>query len=297
MTFVNPRAAYYRLLFTFPDLENNPKPMKRSTFFALSLLGALLVLSLAACDSSAPGGSETEAPTPIASSAFAFDNTFPEQNSFSENEYENFTHAVARVGVVSAVIGVHLVVPAKATGLALQAEPFVEDGIWIWENTATVDGVEVTARLEGTPDGTTTEWRMLVSAEDFHGHDFDDFVLYEATTTLAGGEGSWSLFYRIEGTRTRVLDADFSIISETEAEITFEAPETHPNPDARGATVLYASDGTDRLFDWHEPTEGRTHLVGWDAETHTGYIEAWNFNEGVRACWDATLQNTECVTV
>jgi hypothetical protein len=71
-------------------------------------------------------------------------------------------------------------------------------------------------------------------------------------------------------------------------------PETNPNPDARGSSVLYGRNGNARLFDWHQEPEDFDHLVEWNAATHVGSITASNYNGGVRACWDENLQNTEC---
>jgi hypothetical protein len=189
---------------------------------------------------------------------------------------------------------VHLIVPSAVTNAAGQADPYVENGTWIWENTVPVNGTPVTLRLEATPDGTEIDWRMFVSADGLNGADYETFELYNATTALDGKSGTWSLYYDIEGTRTRVLDADFVVTSTNVRELTFTVPETNPNPDARGSTVRYAGDGTDRFFDWHQEPEDYDHLIDWSATMSAGSITADNYNGGQRACWDEFLQDVAC---
>src|SRR5690606_34765925 len=207
---------------------------------------------------------------------------------------QNWFNAAGRVTIVSLAVGVHLIVPHAATEAAAQAQPFVEDGTWIWENTVAHEGREVTFRLEGTPEGTEIDWRMLISADDLGGADYDAFELYNGTTSLDGKSGTWRLYYDIEGERTEVLDADFDVTSETVRELTYSVPHTNPNPDAHGSSVRYAADGADRLFDWHQEMEDLDHLIAWDAVTKAGSIIATDYNGGARACWDEHLEDVPC---
>lgn len=262
-------------------------------FPALALVAALAVAAVG-CDSSNPDDDD-DPPSLIASGAFNLDAGFPDPPTSAQGgTYANYFQGSARVALVSLAIGTHLVVPKAATAAAAAAQPFVEGGTWIWSNTVPINGSNVTFRLEGTPDGTTVDWRMRITAADIAGQAYDEFVLYEAETALNGRSGSWQLYYRIDGERTRVLDADFTATGSTAGELTFSVPESNPNPDARGASVTYEADGDARLFDWREATAGQTHLVMWSESTHAGSVTAWNYNGGARACWDATLQDTAC---
>jgi hypothetical protein len=254
-----------------------------------ALIAALVLV--AGCDSDGTGG---EAPAVVAPGAFEFDATFP-QTAHSGGDMENWANGASRVGVVTLAVGVHLVMPALATHAATQADPVVVDGTWIWENTIPIEGTPVTFRLEGTPEGQETDWRMLISSDEaIDGAAYDGFELYNATTTLDGRAGHWRLYYLIEDVRTHVLSADFDVDSDDVREITFTVPETNPNPDARGSTVLYDHNGDARQFDWHQEPEDFDHLVEWSESTHAGSITATNYNGGVRACWDTALQNVEC---
>lgn len=262
------------------------------------LLAFALLLPLAACDS-AGSPDDTADPAPPPASTFRLDGSFPQALAPSGPDAlvgQHFVQGAARVGIVSTVIGAWLALPAAVTDAATDADPVVVDGTWIWENTTPINGTTFTFRLEGTPAGTSVDWRMLISADrPVGGHTYDDFVLYTATTSLDGREGTWRLFiYDDAGVRTHVLSADFDVTSATVAEITYSIPASHPDPSIVGSSVRYAADGAERLFDWHQEPEDFDHLVEWNATTHVGSITATNYNAGARACWDARLDDAPC---
>ena len=268
--------------------------MSTLRFTHLALVAALFSVALSACDSGEPGPSENTAPEVISPNAFTFDNSFPEQSGANKAAGANFVNAALRVGIVTAAVGINLIVPSAATRAATQGSPIVVDGTWIWENTVPINGESVTFRLEGDPHGTQIDWRMVISAANLSGETYDEFTLYTATTALNGQSGEWHLFYRFDGVSTEVLNAEYDEDSDTVREITFFVPETNPDEAARGGSVRYAADGSTRLFDWSEPADGQTHLVEWDATTGAGFIEAWNYNNGIRSCWDGSLNDTAC---
>src|SRR5690606_16347802 len=165
----------------------------------LPVLALLAPLALTGCDDADPGDpNDGAAPPVIAPAAFAFDQSFDVDPNGRSAFGQNWFNAAGRVTIVSLAIGVHLIVPHAATEAATQVQPYVEDGTWIWENTVTHEGRTVTFRLEGTPEGTEIDWRMLISADDLGGADYDAFELYNGTTSLDGKSGTWRLYYDIE---------------------------------------------------------------------------------------------------
>lgn len=267
---------------------------------------ALLALTLAACDSAGPDDVEEDLPEDppevVPPDAFDMDvdlfsgeDPAAQQAMAAKNsEHAHFTNAALRVWPVSVAVGAFLIVPTAVTGAALDADPAVNDGTWIWE--ATVDTTEaMTFRLEGTPDGQHVDWRMYVTVpEPPQGDPLDDFELYTAETTLDGTSGAWTLFYPFDGEQTEVLNADFTVTDDDAKEITFHVPDTFD--EYAGHTVYYAVDGPARTFEWTqgEGDAASTVLVTWDAETHAGSITAPNYNDGEPACWDAELVNVAC---
>jgi hypothetical protein len=176
---------------------------------------------------------------------------------------------------------------------ALDAEPFVEGGTWFWSNTIRVNQDDVTFELAGTPEGTSVDWSMRITTTDPETDEvYDDFELYTAETAFDGESGAWELFYRIDGERTRVLEADFDAEDERDKTLRFAVPVGVG--DAGGDAVVYGASGDARSFDWAQASEGTAHLIAWDAETGAGSITATNYNGGERACWDEDLEDADC---
>lgn len=242
-----------------------------------------LVALLVGCDSNGPSGT----PDVIAPAAFAVDlDAFPEANA-RVAAGPHFINAAARVGIVSTVVGLHLVVPEAATRAATQVDPVAgEDGeTFVWENTVDVLGDDIEIRLLAGASDSRVDWTLTAentSSDDGSG----SFTYYTASTSFDGKEGTWRLFSpSVEGA---VLTAAFEV--DDTPEITFAVPEGRPEA---GASVRYESDGTMRTFDFVGANGGRT-LVEWDAETRAGFIEADGYNGGARACWSAGLDNVAC---
>lgn len=261
----------------------------------------LLSLTLAACDSADPDLNADAAPPVITPEAFDLSGAlFPEargRSAASAQVGENFVNAALRVGGVTTIVGAHLVIPKAVTAAALAVDPVVEDGTWIWANTIRISQSDVTFRLAGTPagppDATAVDWSMRITTSDpVDGEVYDDFELYTAETALDGTSGTWQLYYRLDGERTRVLDADFDAESEDAKSLIFSVPEGVG--EAGGDSVAYEAASDARLFDWDQASEGNTHLIEWDAATGAGSITATNYNGSERACWNAEFDDVPC---
>ena len=275
--------------------------MNRSRLLSASLFAlSLLALPLTGCDSG--GMNAPDDPPPVLTpEAFElntdlFSNQNPSSSSATKTgEYAHFANAALRVGPVSLLVKANLIIPSAVTAAALQADPVVEDSTWIWEANADTLNQDISFRLEGTPDGPTVAWSMTVTAPNpEQGEALNSFELYTAETALDGSSGSWSLFYRIDGERTRVLDADFTVTSDTEKEITFSVPETAENN--AGDSVRYAVDESQRTFEWTRVEDmGNTVVtVVWDAAAKAGFLVAPDYNGGEPACWNDAFQNVAC---
>jgi len=277
--------------------------MNRSRLLLAPLFGlAVLALTLTGCDSGGMGATD-DPPSVPPPDAFELNTdlfstpTPGSPTAAKAGEYAHFANAALRVWPVSLLVKANLILPSAVTAAALQADPVVEDGTWTWDATADTLNQNVSFRLEGTPDGSTVAWSMQVTAPNpEQGEALEDFELYTAETALDGASGSWSLFYRIDGERTRVLDADFTVTSDTQKAITFSVPDTAE--ENAGDSVRYAVDGTQRTFEWTRVADtGNTVVtVMWDAETKAGSIVAPAYNNGEPACWDDAFQNVDCTT-
>jgi hypothetical protein len=257
--------------------------MSRSlTFFTVAgLLGFAGVALLTGCDAA---NGEADAPAPPAVAAFQLDaDAFPDDGARVASG-ANFVHAAARVGIVSTVVGLHLVLPAAATEAATADAPTVAAGVWTWEATAVVAGTPVDLALEGTPEGSSIDWRLVVT-----GPEGDPFTYYTATTGLDGETGTWRLFAPdVDGP---VLTASFDVEDLGARELTFRVPDGR---DRGGSSVRYATSGDERTFDWTDEPTGNRALIVWDEERRAGSITADGYNGGDRACWDENLDDVAC---
>lgn len=258
--------------------------------YPITLCIALLSLAVAGCDSTSAG--EDAPPTPPPTEAFSLQTDLFQTDANKTTTRTNFSAAALRVWPVSVIISANLIVPVAVTAAALQDEPEVVDGTWVWSTTTNVDGQLVEFTLAGRPDGEQVDWSMrITTSEPVLGQVYDDFELYTAQTNFDGQEGAWQLFYRIDGERRNVLNADFEVLADDTKELTYSIPEAQPNG---GDSVLYATQGDDRRFLWQQVTESLDHDVEWDAVTRVGSISATNYNDGQRSCWDANLDDVAC---
>lgn len=264
----------------------------RLAFGALAFCG-VLVFAVAGCDSA--GTFEDDPPPPLPPEAFTLETDIFEDAPAGKAsaEYEHFVNAALRVWPVSLVLKTSLLIPYTLTAAALQAEPQLTGGAWVWSSQiATGDGPAVFS-LSARPEGDRLEWQMRVSYTDgATGVRHEDFVLYTAETRPNDDSGSWDLFYPVDGTRTHALEADFEVHGEDDKEITFRVPLTAR--EHAGSLVRYAEEDGEHRFFWREADADREHLVTWNPVTKTGSITATNYNGGARACWDASLRNADC---
>ncbi len=257
-----------------------------------ALCTMLFVLLLAGCDSVSDDDGAT-APPVLPADAFSLKtDLFNQTNASKSMAGTHFAAAALRVWPVSVIISANLIVPVAVTAAALQANPERDGTTWTWTTTTVANGREITSQLAGTLQGSSVRWSMRVSYFDGE-QTLDEFELYTAVTDASSQTGSWKLYYPINGQSRNVLNADFAVPSETEATITYSIPASAENN--AGDSVRYEADDNARTFDWTQVGEALNHLIIWDADTRVGSIDATNYNQGQKACWDEDLENSACL--
>ena len=243
---------------------------------------ALVVFAVAGCDSA---DADDRPPTPISAAAFeAGADAFPDAARTSADR-ENYTQAAVRVGVVSTLVGLNLVLPQIATEAVTGDTPEVVDGLWVWETIEDVLGTPVALRLTADADGSEVDWRL--TSQNLGDSRNEAFTYYTATTSTDGRTGSWRLF--LPDQDGVVLTADFDV--RDDREVTFAVP---AGRDAGGTSVRYRTEGPAQTFDLARQPEGQRSLVRWDLLTGAGSITADAYNGGARACWDRQLRDVDC---
>ncbi len=237
-----------------------------------------LLLVFAACDSA----SDSARPDPIAPAAFSLA-AFPSAEGAQRSAAGlNFLTAATRVGVVTTVVGLNLVLPHAATAAATRATPTVTDGTWTWASTVDVGETPVDVRLDGTPAGSAIAWRLTTNRTGDA-----PFTFTTASTSLDGQTGAWQLFNPdVSGP---VLTADFDVRGDDT--VTFRIP---AGRDHAGSSVRYETEGRTQRFDWTAQPENVRTEVEWNLDTGAGWVEASDVAGGARACWDAQRRDTAC---
>ena len=265
--------------------------MKRHlSISSLLLLSAAIMF--AGCDSQS--SDENDPPQLMPAEAFSLQTDIFAPSNGKTQAKINFASAALRVWPVSVLLQAHLLIPAVVTAAALEAEPELVDGTWIWATTAEVNARLLTFSLTGDPVDDGVDWSLSISTDGPDGgQDFDEFTLLTGYTSPGGLTGSWQLYYPINGQRRNVLNAEYELRSDDDRELTFSIPETAD--DHAGDWVRYAVDGSMHSFEWHQSTLSIDHLVVWNADTKEGGILASNHNGGAPACWDAQLEDAPCL--
>ena len=251
----------------------------------------LFVILLAGCDSASID--DADPPAVIAPAAFEVD--MFEQPASKSNPGQHLTAALLRYVPVSLTLGVqYLLIPKIVTEGATMAEPVSVDGAWVWTMEKETAQGPFAVELTGRPDDGSIDWTMVISANNPYTGNIEDFVLYRGRTSDDGKEGSWELYYPIDGESANVLDAEFLIESPVEKQITFTVPPSAPQ--YAGYEVRYARDDNDRIFYWYQLDTGAEHTLTWNPVTGLGSIQSTNYKDGERYCWDAGGSDVECDT-
>lgn len=263
--------------------------MKRYSLRVLCLVFAVCVF--AGCDNTST--EDTTPPELISEEAFSIEmSLFSAASKMASSGKAHFTAATLRVLPVSLILGAHLVIPSAVTGSALQAEPELIDGAWVWASSTETEDKTVTFTLTARPSVAEVNWSMQVGLIDPASQQtLEAFELYTAQTDLAGKKGAWQLYYRIEGDDRMVLTAEFEVVSETDKIIAFSVPETAERHG--GDTVNYEQTDDTFTFIWTQVAESLEHEVIWTVD-QAGSITATNYNDGETGCWDANHEDVEC---
>jgi hypothetical protein len=244
-------------------------------------------------------GSSTSPDTPPSlplDDALAFDlETFPAAPGASSPEASpalvttvgtNYLAAALGVtGINVAVVSVTAVPRATWAALASQ-QPTLENGKWHWRSSTQILGVTYSGDLSAF-----TEQGDLVAEVRISSPAVSDFLWYDLHAPIGGDSGQWQIYDAdLPNTPTVVGTIDWTHPATSRWTLTFTAVGgTNPGDD-----LEYVIDGSARSVSWYDASAQTTYGIGWDAVTHTGYIQAAGYNNGVKSCWDATLQNVAC---
>jgi hypothetical protein len=204
----------------------------------------------------------------------------------------NFLAAAFSVTVANAVTTLVMAVPVATFAIAASQDPVFEDGAFHWRYSTAVNGQSFEADLSGAGSGTNSLWEMRISASATN-PPLNDFLYYSGSAALSGESGTWHVFDAAQPTANReLLRIDWTHANATQWRVVFN--NVTPGAPENGDRLTYDVTGDARSVSFLDISAATTTTVEWNAATHTGSILAPGFNNGVKACWNAQLQDVSC---
>ncbi len=269
--------------------------MKDTLHIKIGLYLILGALVWAGCDTVEPATDEPVAPEVLPEEAFSMNLNFFDQDQPAGKSGAAPSHylaAVLRVSVATVITGSILYHPAVLTAAVQQVDPVFSDGAYVWAADTLIDGRVHGVVLEARVNGEEVLWEMEVSGiDDETGTYLEDFLLYEAQTGILTEEGTFQIYFPIEGISQQVMDGSYSVTADDIHTLIFTIP--RGVEDVGGSSAVYEHNGNRITIDLTGP-EGSRHLVEWDTETNEGSLTADDYNNGEQACWNASKVNVAC---
>ena len=269
--------------------------MKDTANIKIGMLILLCFFTFVGCDAADPMAETEPAPDVFPTEAFGLDvNMFGQQEGASKSSHNpsHYIAAVARVGVATTITGTLLYYPSALTAAVQQVEPVLTEEGYVWAADSLINGrihgVELVARL----DGGSVNWTMRVSGiNDDTGAYLERFVLYEARTGISSHEGTFDVYYPVNGQSVHTVDGSYLVERSTSYNLTISIPEEVEV--LGGAVAVYERADVWDTLNLTGP-EGGEHLMEWNNETGEGSLTAHDYNNGAKSCWNAAKQNADC---
>lgn len=253
---------------------------------------------------------DSQAPSLLPASIFGYGVYSFFEPAQEHSEEPHWRAASGRILVVHNAATSRLASSIAFTDLMDDRNPRFENGTWVWER---YTGFMQSSRLilEAEIGHQKIDWKMLVSSRIGTTTEYSEpMQVYAATSTLGSGltpwenensSVSWELYDDVgDGARTVILTGEYSAeeinsaSDESLEKVTIAVLENNPVEIARGSTIELSWYDNIREVYLEERESTRKHRVSWDIVTKAGWIEAWNYSFGNRACWDQGLNNVEC---
>ncbi|MFZ5514990.1 MAG: hypothetical protein ACOY90_00020 [Candidatus Zhuqueibacterota bacterium] len=255
---------------------------------------SIFLISISGCDKNPAEPEKKTPPTlpPVESMQLElsfFDNTPGNSLAKSAMSKNNFTAAAFRVWFINAGIVLASIVPTAIfiSAVGLDKEPELErDGKFHWTysvqhglNTFGVD-------LAGWVDIPNSEvvWEVYVTSNT-HVPQLDHFLWYTGRATIGNEEGWWLFYDDLNPTSNlEVLKIEWAIQDSVHKHLIFSNIK-QASPDY-GDTLKYEENGVDNSLTFFDASANKTNTIYWNSSDFSGYIEWFDYNNGVKSYWD-----------
>jgi len=205
----------------------------------------------------------------------------------------NFTAAAVRVALINTTVILGSAVPASVLAIALSQHPQLkDDGKWHWIFNASQGINNFTVDFVGWIDTPAAEavWEVYISSNT-HTPELSDFLWFQGRSKIGSKEGWW-LFHddKSPDSLIDVIRVDWQIADETESKLIFT--NVKASDSKFGDYLKYGIELSDRYLIYFDASENQTNTIYWNADTREGYIEWFNYNNGIKSYWDENLNDT-----
>lgn len=262
----------------------------------VAFLAVFLVLGVTACGDDNSTGNDQESCNTSLPTAFApvtVDVSYfnaqsePEEGDPEFSTYFQVQQVAMQANATFGSSAVFTLAPslltyARITGVS----PEFEDGSCVWTISpppSSVDGLDLTVTVYGTPNDSSTDWEIVYDGELTDGEEVDNYQILTGSTSNDGQNGEWN-YYIPEAPGSAALTYTWDI----ESDDTYDLSVTANQDEFPVASVSYSKGGVENTLTIE--TEDDTTMTYWDEDLDSGWIEA---PDQERQCY-TDFRNTQC---
>jgi len=223
-----------------------------------------------------------------------FSNPLSQSLEKSNLSKHNFFAAGARVLIINTVVLVASVVPTAIFLAALSQTPELQaDGKFHWIYTVQQGGNVYSADLAASYDMPNSEvyWEMYVTCPTYD-PPLNNFLWYEGRAKIGNKEGWW-LFHHDQypDSLVDVLRIDWQVPDSTHQNLKISNVYTTHND--YGDHLEYQIENETGYLYFYDESESQTNTIHWNSGG-SGYIEWFDYQNGVKSCWDENQDDIDC---
>ncbi|HET6527452.1 MAG TPA: hypothetical protein VFG39_01745 [Balneolaceae bacterium] len=223
----------------------------------------------------------------------AFESSSP-QKVKSQAATDNFNRAVVTASIMKLVVDVNLAIPrALLTAAANSDAKLVEGGKWEWSYSKNANGNTYGVRLVAERENEeTVDWEFYVTNSEAG---LKNRLFFRGSTVSAATQGTWS-YYSLQSNEAEVhvSEITWAVNGDNDKELKLEVVSNRY--ERQGDYIEYSFDGTVKTAVYFNAGKEETTKIQWNAETKEGFIIAPDYNNGEKACWDASFQDVACTS-
>jgi len=263
-------------------------------------LSLVLLISFTACEKNPTDPEEEQAPPlppkeSMQANVTFFSNPpgqFLTKTNFSKS---NFFAAGARVLIINTVVLVASIVPTAIFVAALSQQPELQaDGKFHWIYAVQNNGHTYSADLAGSYDAPNSEviWEMYVTCPTYS-PPLHNFLWYEGRAKIDNNEGWWMFHHdQFPDSLVDVLKIDWQVADSTHQNLKItNVFTTHKD---YGDDLEYQIENENGSLIFFDESEAQTNTIHWNGETGSGYIQWFDYKNGVKSCWDENQDDIDC---